>query len=193
MNKAFKITFGSMKGVNVAEDGDFECGYAAAPEQPVGVERDNARTFTLRYLEEHGVGQISSMDATAIAEAYAASLRHEIAALRLKSWPQYKAEKVIELEREIATLKALLNYEGQRYESWLDVGQELLRRKAEIAALKKENERLRDWKESAIACTPNWQEIGRAIGVMLGDSVHDKVLPAIWALRSRIAELEKKK
>lgn len=40
------------------------------------------------------------------------------------------------LHTEAARLKALLNYDGQRYESWLEVGQALIDRKAEAARLK---------------------------------------------------------
>lgn len=38
---------------------------------------------------------------------------------------------------------------------------------------------LRDWKESAIAVTPDMQEIGKLIGLRWGDSVHDKIVPWI--------------
>lgn len=42
----------------------------------------------------------------------------------------------------------------------------------EVASLAK-------WKKEAIATTPPYQEIGRLLDLEIGDSVHDKILPAI--------------
>ena len=56
--------------------------------------------------------------------------------------------------------------------------------------LTKENEELRYWKESMIKATPDWQEIGRVIGVRLGDSVSDKIIPTFQTLTTRVRELE---
>lgn len=50
----------------------------------------------------------------------------------------------------------------------------------------KQLKELEGWKESAIAVTPNWQDIGKEIGVRLGDSVHDKVLPALVKRREAL-------
>lgn len=43
-------------------------------------------------------------------------------------------------------------------------------------------EALKSWKRQAIAVMPPIQEIGKAIGVKLGESIHDKILPAIERL-----------
>lgn len=48
---------------------------------------------------------------------------------------------------------------------------------------------LKAWKESAISVTPPMQEIAKVIGVKLGHSIHDKILPAIQDRDRTIAEL----
>lgn len=53
----------------------------------------------------------------------------------------------------------------------------------------RELEQLRAWKESAIEVWPDMQKIGKLIGVQLGDSVHDKIIPWIEAAESREAKL----
>lgn len=50
-----------------------------------------------------------------------------------------------------------------------------------------EIKQLRDWKESAMSVMPDYQAIGKEIGVRLGDSVHDKIIPHIQKLKSSIA------
>ncbi len=46
----------------------------------------------------------------------------------------------------------------------------------------KELEQLRQWKKEAIAVMPDFQKIGQLIGVKLGESVHDKIIPFIEKL-----------
>jgi|GEM_PF-4729727 len=53
--------------------------------------------------------------------------------------------------------------------------------------LVKEIEQLKRWKKEAIAVMPDYQAIGKAIGVPLGQSVHDKILPEIERLRKELA------
>lgn len=48
-----------------------------------------------------------------------------------------------------------------------------------------ELEQLRAWKKEAIRVMPDFQEIGRLIGVPLGQSVHDKIIPALRSIYSR--------
>lgn len=55
--------------------------------------------------------------------------------------------------------------------------------------LERENKELRGWKESAISVMPDYQAIGAELGVRLGDSVHDKILPGIKALKAELAAL----
>jgi uncharacterized protein YdcH (DUF465 family) len=54
----------------------------------------------------------------------------------------------------------------------------------------KEIQRLQDWKESAMAVWPDMQKIGELIGVKLGGSVHDKIIPAIEKLQAEIQHLK---
>ncbi len=49
---------------------------------------------------------------------------------------------------------------------------------------------LEAWKESAMKVMPDFQTIGRLIGVPLGLDVSDKIIPGIESLIERIAELE---
>lgn len=46
-----------------------------------------------------------------------------------------------------------------------------------------ELEQLRAWKESAMSVMPDYQAIGKALGVKLGESVHDKILPGVERLK----------
>lgn len=48
--------------------------------------------------------------------------------------------------------------------------------------LHKEIKELKQWKAEALAVMPDMQAIGKAIGVPLGESIHDKILPAILQL-----------
>lgn len=52
-----------------------------------------------------------------------------------------------------------------------------------------ELEHLRGWKRQAMASTPDWQAIGKEMGLKLGQDVPSKVLPHIRNLKLRIAEL----
>lgn len=49
---------------------------------------------------------------------------------------------------------------------------------------------LKEWKESAMNVMPDYQAIGKALNVPLGQSVHDKILPELSAKDKRIKELE---
>ena len=61
----------------------------------------------------------------------------------------------------------------------------------EIARVKAERDELQYWKESAISVSPPMQEIGREIGCVMGDSVHDRILPWIQVANSRLHQQEK--
>ncbi len=52
-----------------------------------------------------------------------------------------------------------------------------------IEKLQEENKALKAWKESAISVMPDYQEIGKLLNVPLGQSVHDKIIPAIKKLQ----------
>lgn len=60
--------------------------------------------------------------------------------------------------------------------------------KAKLAAAEKERDELAQWKESAMSVSPPLQEIARELGVGLGQSIHDKILPGIRELKRRLGE-----
>lgn len=51
--------------------------------------------------------------------------------------------------------------------------------------LQRQVDELRKWKESALAVMPDMQAIGKALKIPLGQSIHDKILPAIRQLQSQ--------
>jgi hypothetical protein len=51
-------------------------------------------------------------------------------------------------------------------------------------------QQLRQWKEEAIAVMAPYQEIGKELGLTLGESVHDRILPALQQLRQQLAGCE---
>jgi hypothetical protein len=55
----------------------------------------------------------------------------------------------------------------------------------QLAAEREKVRELERWKESAIAVMPDYQAVGRELGLRLGESVHDKILPAIQQLREQ--------
>jgi len=65
----------------------------------------------------------------------------------------------------------------------------LSRAEAEVESLRKELAEARAWKERMIAVCPPLQEIGRELNVGLGDSIHDKILPGIVALKRSLGEM----
>ncbi len=48
---------------------------------------------------------------------------------------------------------------------------------------------LERWKREAIAVMPDYQAIGKALNIKLGESVHDKILPEITRLKELIDRL----
>lgn len=96
--------------------------------------------------------------------------------------PQLRAE--IERQKE--------EYAIERHACNL-AGIDATRLKEQLATVTDEVERLQYWKESAISVTPPMQEIGEALGVRLGESIHDKILPRIQALRTGLAAVEKER
>lgn len=62
----------------------------------------------------------------------------------------------------------------------------------EAEALKAEVNSLRQWKYEAIAVMPDFQTIGRLLGLKLGQSVHDKIVPGIVKLKEENERLRQK-
>lgn len=52
-----------------------------------------------------------------------------------------------------------------------------------IKDLKKERDELAEWKRQALSVYPPMQEIGKELGLTLGDTIHDKILPGIITLK----------
>lgn len=48
-----------------------------------------------------------------------------------------------------------------------------------------ELENLREWKRQAMAVMPDFQRIGELIGVRLGDTVHDKIVPFLEKMQKQ--------
>lgn len=59
-----------------------------------------------------------------------------------------------------------------------------------VAQLFDHIEKLEEWKASAISVTPPLQEIAQALGLPLGVSIHDKILPGIVGMKETIRVLE---
>lgn len=53
------------------------------------------------------------------------------------------------------------------------------------AQQQQELEALRAWKQSALASMPDYQEIGKLIGVGLGEPVWDKIIPALKSMYTK--------
>lgn len=51
--------------------------------------------------------------------------------------------------------------------------------------LKRQIEELRRWKADAMQVMPDYQEIGKILGLKLGETVHDKIIPALRAARQK--------
>ena len=51
-----------------------------------------------------------------------------------------------------------------------------------------EAEELARWKREQLAITPDWQAIAKALGIPLGESIPDKILPYIERLERRLRE-----
>jgi len=57
--------------------------------------------------------------------------------------------------------------------------------------LERERDELRRWKTEALTVMPPYQEIGQEIGVTLGSSIHDKILPELVRRREEIETLRR--
>jgi hypothetical protein len=54
--------------------------------------------------------------------------------------------------------------------------------------LERERDELADWKRQSIEVSPPLHDIGRELGLTLGSSIHDKILPMIVELKRKLAE-----
>ena len=70
--------------------------------------------------------------------------------------------------------KADMDHDDEGCGAWVPV--------AFARRLERERDALARWKAEALSVDPPWQEIGVALGLPLGASIHDKILPALQAL-----------
>lgn len=97
----------------------------------------------------------------------------------LREQLQTEKERTYILNKEVEHLKAELAKFQKLYSEAYMKGNEYM---ALWEESKEEVEQLRSWKAQALACTPDWQAIGKALNLRLGTSVSDQVLPAILSL-----------
>jgi hypothetical protein len=90
-------------------------------------------------------------------------------------------EDIQQLREHNTGLKA----EIKSYEYWVEHEHD-----KEVDEYQKEIQQLKHWKESAMSVWPDMQKIGDLIGVKLGGSVHDKIIPAIEKMQSEIQHLK---
>lgn len=101
------------------------------------------------------------------------------------------ALEVANLKTQIETGKERHRLSGEVTKGvWKTHEEQFAVQREQIEKLTKENEELRYWNESMIKATPDWQEIGRVLGVRLGSSISDKIIPTFQTLTARIKELE---
>lgn len=60
----------------------------------------------------------------------------------------------------------------------------------QLATEQEKAEQLEAWKQSALSVRLPMQEIGKELGLTLGDSIHDKILPAIKTIKPLVEALE---
>lgn len=113
-------------------------------------------------------------------------------------------EKNTQLERgwdESHAAVVLLEQRERDYQSKLSAAEQRIKEleekrktisegfKVQAGIILEQEERIKEleaWKESALSVMPDMQAIGKAIGVGLGQSVHEKILPAIKRLKDMI-------
>ena len=64
--------------------------------------------------------------------------------------------------------------------------------KQQLVACQAREAILQEWKNSAIEVTPLLQEIANELGIPLGESIHDKILPGIRLLQESKVALEQR-
>lgn len=62
-----------------------------------------------------------------------------------------------------------------------------------LRAMTVERDELQAWKAEALAVMPDFQAIGQALGVPLGEAVHDRILPGILALQAQLKAAQEAK
>lgn len=91
-----------------------------------------------------------------------------------------------ELEEAMAEIEALKNIRNVVQRNLRDEMDNHQKIAEECERLEKEIAELKEWKQSAISVMPPIQEIGKALGIKLGESIYDKILPGIERLKGLI-------
>lgn len=60
-----------------------------------------------------------------------------------------------------------------------------------IDVMIREVKELRQWKESAISIMPDWRELGRALGIAIGQDVPPLILSKVQELRAEVERMKK--
>jgi len=103
----------------------------------------------------------------------------------------------MEWERNEATKTALMwkaNHDNQaELKSIISKRGDLRDRAPRVEKLIAERDELKRWKEGAISVMPPIQEIGKEIGVVFGQTIHDKILPELIRRRETARRLERER
>lgn len=115
-----------------------------------------------------------------------AGLEQKLAEYRERVWrAESRLETRVALRKE---LEAALGFaDGETYDE--DKFAEAVKKAAELEA---EVERLKRWKDEMLEVWPPYPEIGKALGIPLGSTTHDKILPGILALQAERDELARR-
>jgi len=155
-------------------------------------ERHGSLVRTLRRAKEERAALEAEVAALKMAVDEANDWTELAKAERDRAVESYHAEAE-EADRLREGLAALKEHERQTHETLGTIlgTDDSLEQKAK--ALKAERDRLRDWKESAMALEATWdiQAVGKALGVPLGEPIHPAVLPGIIRLREALEEIDK--
>jgi hypothetical protein len=92
------------------------------------------------------------------------------------------------MQQQLAAEKSLRETAQSNAELWHE---EMMKADKQLAAEREKVRELKEWKESALMVMPDYQAIGKALGLQLGESVHDKILPAIQKVQPLVGALER--
>jgi DNA repair exonuclease SbcCD ATPase subunit len=101
----------------------------------------------------------------------------------------------LELEHQLAEARATIDAREKHIGELLIEIEDYINKaetaEAVLAALKKEAEQLRGWKESQLEVEATWnpQHVAKALGIPLGESIRPQILPRIADLKREIEGL----
>lgn len=70
--------------------------------------------------------------------------------------------------------------------NWIVTSNCPIHRKSRLRIAEERIEKLENWKASSEKSTPDWQEVGKALGLSVGTDVPKALLPAIWNLKNEV-------